>query len=417
MKSYIHGAVFSVLSLLLAIPSAPVQAASKAEVEEQFQSWLKADLWPQAEKSGVSRKVFDAATADLKLDWDLPDLVPPGSAPPKDRSQSQAEFSSPGAYFSEKRLQGLAGTGRSLAAKHAGTLRRIEATYGVPGSVIVAIWGRESGFGQAKLPHPAIEVLATKAFMSTRKDLFTRELISALHIVEGGDIAASRMMGSWAGALGQPQFLPTSYLKYAVDFDGDGHRDIWNSVPDSLASIANYLAKSGWQRGRDWGFEVSIPAGVSCAQEGPDKAQPLSKWAATGIKRISGKAFPKAELGERTMMLMPAGTHGPEFLVSPNFYVIKEYNNSDLYALFIGNLADRIAHGSGAFAGAWGDVGKMLRSDVLAMQKALVAKGYDVGTVDGLPGFKTRRSLGDWQQKSGMAPTCYPDSSLKAKLR
>ncbi|WP_246735768.1 lytic murein transglycosylase [Agrobacterium sp. a22-2] len=399
------------------MPSASVHAASKAEVEGQFRSWLNADLWPQAEKSGVSRKVFDAATADLSLNWDLPDLVSPGSAPPKDRSQSQAEFSSPGAYFSEKRLQGLAGTGRSLAAKHAGTLRRIEATYGVPGSVIVAIWGRESGFGQAKLPHPAIEVLATKAFMSTRKDLFTRELISALHIVEGGDIAASKMMGSWAGALGQPQFLPTSYLKYAVDFDGDGHRDIWNSVPDSLASIANYLAKSGWQRGRDWGFEVSIPAGVSCTQEGPDKAQPLSKWAATGIKRISGKAFPKAELGERTMMLMPAGTHGPEFLVSPNFYVIKEYNNSDLYALFIGNLADRIAHGGGAFAGPWGDVGKMLRSDVLAMQKALVAKGYDVGTVDGLPGFKTRRSLGDWQQKSGMAPTCYPDASLKAKLR
>lgn len=417
MKSYIHGAAFLALSLLLAIPFAPVHAASKAEVEGQFRSWLKVDLWPQAEKSGVSRQVFDAATADLKLNWDLPDLVPPGSAPPKDRSQSQAEFSSPGAYFSEKRLQGLAGTGRSLAAKHAGTLRRIEATYGVPGSVIVAIWGRESGFGQAKLPHPAIEVLATKAFMSTRKDLFTRELISALHIVEGGDIAASRMMGSWAGALGQPQFLPTSYLKYAVDFDGDGHRDIWNSVPDSLASIANYLAKSGWQKGRDWGFEVSIPAGVSCAQEGPDKAQPLSKWAATGIKRISGKAFPKAELGERTMMLVPAGTHGPEFLVSPNFYVIKEYNNSDLYALFIGNLADRIAHGGGAFAGPWGDVGKMLRSDVLAMQKALVTKGYDVGTVDGLPGFKTRRSLGDWQQKSGMAPTCYPDASLKAKLR
>lgn len=416
-KRSIRGILALALSACLSWGAPAFAAPSKAAVEQQFQAWLANDLWPEAKGAGISRAAFDKAVSGLRLNWDLPDLVPPGSAAPKDRKQSQAEFSSPGAYFSEKRLQGLAATGRSLADRHASTLRKVEATYGVPGPIIVAIWGRESGFGGAKLPYSAVEVLATKAFMSTRKDLFRRELISALHIIEGGDIGAGQMMGSWAGALGQPQFMPTSFLKYAVDFDGDGHRDIWNSVPDSLASIANYLKKSGWQTGRDWGFEVNIPDGVSCAQEGPDRAKPLSEWSTQGITRISGKAFPSKELSASTMMLVPAGTHGPEFLVSPNFYVLKEYNNSDLYALFIGNLADRIAYGSGAFKGPWGDVGKMLRSDVLAMQKALVAKGYDVGNVDGLPGFKTRRALGDWQQKNGLAPTCFPDAALKSRLR
>jgi lytic murein transglycosylase len=353
----------------------------------------------------------------VTLNWDLPDLVPPGSAPKKEQAQSQAEFSSPGAYFSEKRLQGLAATGSRLAKTHAATLRKIEQRFGVPGEIVVAIWGRESGFGSAKIPYSAVDVLATKAFMSTRKDMFRKELIAALHIVDGGDRAAGELKGSWAGALGQPQFMPTSFLQFAVDFDGDGVRDIWGSVPDSLASIANYLAKKGWQAGRGWGYEVKIPAGVSCAQEGPDLQKPISAWASSGIARISGKGFPSGEAKAAGMMLVPAGTHGPEFIVTPNFYVLKEYNNSDLYALFIGNLADRIAYGSGAFRGAWGDVGKMLRSDVLAMQKALVAKGYDVGKVDGLPGYKTRRSLGDWQEKSGLEPTCYPDASLKSKLR
>jgi lytic murein transglycosylase len=253
--------------------------------------------------------------------------------------------------------------------------------------------------------------------MSTRKELFTKELIDALRILQNNDIDKDAMVSSSAGALGQPQFMPSSFLKYAVDADGDGHRNIWTSVPDSLASMANFLAQKGWERGRDWGFEVTIPANVSCAQEGPDLAKPMSAWAATGIRRIGGKAFPKADLSASTMMMVPAGTHGPEFLVTPNFYVIKEYNNSDLYALFIGNLADRIAYGASGFSAPWGNVGHMLRSDVQTMQNSLVAKGYDVGKADGLAGYKTRRSLGQWQTKAGLTPTCYPDESLKAKLR
>jgi len=405
------------LMIALALVSFPAHAASKAEVEAMFRAWIDNDLWPAARKTGVSEKTFRAAMEGVTLNWDLPDLVPPGSKPKKEQAQSQAEFSAPGAYFSEKRLQSLAARGSSLARAHASTLRKVEQRFGVPGEIVLAVWGRESGFGSAKIPYSAVEVLATKAFMSTRKDLFRKELIAALHIVDGGDRTVGQLRGSWAGALGQPQFMPMSFLQYAVDFDGDGVRDIWDSVPDTLASIANYLVKKGWQPGRGWGYEVSIPDGVSCAQEGPDLAKPISAWASSGIARISGKAFPAGEAKASGMMLVPAGTHGPEFIVTPNFYVLKEYNNSDLYALFLGNLADRIAYGSGPFRGAWGDVGRMLRSDVLAMQKALVAKGYDVGKVDGLPGYKTRRSLGDWQAKNGLAPTCFPDASLKAKLR
>lgn len=405
----------SLIALTLPLPA--LAAPSKAEVEQQFRQWLSREITPEAKKAGVSASTIDAALKGVVLKWDLPDLVPPGTTPPKEQDQSQAEFSSPGAYFSEQRMQGLTATGRSLAQTHAATLRRVEQTYGVPGSIILAIWGRESGYGRAKLPYAALDVLATKAFMSTRKEMFRNELIDALRIIQHGDITPERMRGSWAGALGQPQFMPSSYAKYAVDFDGDGKADIWDSVPDTLASIAHYLVLKGWQRERDWGFEVSIPAQVSCAQEGPDLAKPISQWASLGISRVSGKGFPAHEAKVDGMMLVPAGRHGPEFIVTPNFYVLKEYNNSDLYALFIGNLSDRIAAGAGPFQAGWKPVGKMLRSDVLAMQKSLQAKGYDVGKADGLAGFKTRRSLGDWQAKSGMVPTCFPDESLKARLR
>ena len=410
-------AIISAFSASTALAQTVPTGAVAAKYNSEFNAWLKKEIWPEARKAGVSQATLDATLTGLSINWKLPDVIVPGQKPPTEQAQSQAEFSSPGAYFSEQRLQGLAATGRSLAATHAATLKGIEATYGVPGNIVVAVWGRESGFGRAKLPNSVIDVLATKAYASTRKDMFRVELIDALKIVESGDIPASKMMGSWAGALGQPQFMPSSYLKYAVDFDGDGHRDIWNSVPDALASIANYLSKRGWQRNRDWGFEVSIPDDVSCAQEGPDLARPVANWAKLGITRISGKAFPGNDMTADGMMLVPAGRHGPEFVVTPNFYVIKEYNNSDLYALFIGNLADRIAFGAGAFQAEWGNVGFMLRSDVLAMQKALVAKGYDVGKADGLAGFKTRRSLGDWQAKNLIKPTCFPDASLKAKLR
>ena len=402
---------------LLLCFTTPLQAASRTDTEKMFHTWLQKDLWPDAKSKGVAKSTFGQALSGINLNWDLPDLVPPGTKPPTKRKQSQAEFRSPGAYFNQKRLQRLADYGSGLSKKWSNTLARIEKRYGVPGRIIVAIWGKETSYGRAKLTNSALRVLATKAFMSTRKDLFRRELLAALQILQKGYIKKGAMRSSWAGAMGQPQFMPSVYLKYAVDFDGDGRKDIWNSVPDALASIANYLAKSGWQQGRDWGYEASMSSQVFCRQEGPDRARAISEWVAQGIGRINGKSFPGNELQAKGMMLVPAGIYGPKFIVTPNFYVLKEYNNSDLYALYIGNLADRMAYGSGPFKGQWGAVGGLLRSDVAKMQRRLEQEGYDVGGADGLPGYKTRRSIGEWQRKKGIKASCFPTSGLVSKLR
>ncbi|RUY76023.1 lytic murein transglycosylase, partial [Mesorhizobium sp. M7A.F.Ca.CA.001.10.2.1] len=233
--------------------------ASAAKIDDQFRAWLQNDLWPQAKSQGISKTTFDAAFDGIKPNLKLPDLVKPGEKATTPRKQHQAEFGSPGAYFAEKTVRAVTAGGRAREATNARTLASIEKRYGVPGEVLLAIWGRETGFGAAKVPYDAFEVLGTKAFMSTRKDFFRTELLAALEIVERGLAPVGAMKSSWAGALGQPQFMPTSFLKHAVDFDGDGRADIWNSTPDVLASIANYLVHYGWVKGRGWGFEVTVP--------------------------------------------------------------------------------------------------------------------------------------------------------------
>ncbi|RWO74554.1 MAG: lytic murein transglycosylase [Mesorhizobium sp.] len=404
--------------LLAALASLFISApASAAPIDDQFRAWLQNDLWPQARAKGISKTTFDAAFDGIKPNLKLPDLVKPGDKATTPRKQHQAEFGSPGAYFAEKTVRAVTAGGRAREATNARTLASIEKRYGVPGEVLLAIWGRETGFGAAKIPYDAFEVLGTKAFMSTRKDFFRTELLAALEIVERGLAPVGAMKSSWAGALGQPQFMPTSFLKHAVDFDGDGRADIWNSTPDVLASIANYLVHYGWVKGRGWGFEVTVPESVSCSLEGPDQGKKISQWADMGIKRVGGKPFPASELKAEGFLLMPAGRSGPAFIATPNFYVLKQYNTSDLYALFIGHGADRIAHGDGNFAGSWGAVGGLHRSDIAALQRALEAQGYDVGSADGLPGFKTRRSIGTWQAKNGRAATCFPDDGLVAALK
>lgn len=417
LKPPVHPVLF-LLALFAMVTwlGAPAEARS-AKVERQFQDWLQGELWPQAQARGVSKATFQRAFQGVTLNWKLPDLVPPGTKAKTPKKQRQAEFGAPAGYFSEKRMAGLAAGGKSRRKKYARTLAAIEKTYGVPGHIVLAIWARESGYGGAKIPHDAFQVLGTKAFMSTRKDLFLNEVLAALEMAERGDVDARAMKSSWAGALGQPQFLPSSYLRFAVDFDGDGRRDIWNSVPDTLASIANYLASYDWRRGRDWGFEVNLPAGVNCALEGPDQGRRIADWAAAGLNRVSGKAFPAHEAKGEGYLMAPAGRYGPAFVVTPNFYVLKEYNESDLYALFVGHLGDRIAFGSKRFSAGWGKVGTLYRSDVAAMQRALEKKGYDVGGADGLAGFRTRRSIGDWQLKNGLKQTCFPDAALVKALR
>jgi len=378
-----------------------------------FQQWLQG-VWPDAQKAGISRKTFYETTRTLTPDLSLPDLVLPGRP---ERQPDQAEFvQTPADYLKESSLASLAAQGRRLLAEHRATLAKIEQEFGVPPPVVLAIWGRESGFGSARIPHNAMQVLATKAFMATRKDMFRAEILAALQMVERGVPLAS-MRSSWAGALGQPQFLPSSYVKHAVDMDGDGRADIWNSVPDTLGSIANYLAHFGWVKGRDWGFEVTVPESVSCALEGPDRGHRIADWAEMGIARIGGKPFPAHEARAEGFLLMPAGRHGPAFIVTPNFYVLKQYNESDLYALFVGHAADRIAYGDRAFAGKWGAVGGLKRSDVAAMQRGLQRMGHDTGGADGLAGFRTRRSIGEWQQRQGQAPTCFPEPAILGRLK
>ncbi|MEW7007288.1 lytic murein transglycosylase [Lentilitoribacter sp. EG35] len=403
---------FSIFVFLLCF--LPLHAGAQS-LDKQFATWAQTDLKRATKSAGISNRTFKRAMSGVQLDLKLPGLTLPG-AKQKKQKQTQAEFRSPANYFNEKRMQGLASIGNSLLVKHQKTLQRIEQKYGVPAGIILAIWGRESGYGRASIPHSVVRVLATRAFLSDRREFFQKELIAAMKIIQSGDVSAAKMKSSWAGAMGQPQFMPSSYLQFAVDFDGDGKRNIWSSTPDALASIANYLKQSGWQSNRDWGFEVSLPADANCAREGPDMAKPIKSWAQEGILRISGRPFPTLEMSQAGMLILPAGIWGPEFIVTPNFYVIKKYNNSDNYALFIGNLADRIGFGMGSFKTKWANQKVMYRSDIRKIQQRLEMQGYDVGGADGLPGYKTRRSIGDWQQKKRIKQTCFPSQNLLKKM-
>ena len=391
-------------------------AASKDAINTQFHTWLESSLWPTAQDEGIARATFDTALSGVSVNLDLPDLVMPGEKPKPPKVQHQAEFSSPANYFSEMSIASLVSGGQARAKHYDRALSAIEKKYGVPRQYLLAIWGRESGYGAAKITNDAFSLLATNAFMSARKDLFQTELLAALQILQNGYMDRDGMKTSWAGALGQPQFMPSSYLKYAVDFDGDGKRDIWNSVPDTLASIANYLVQYGWEPKRGWGVEVALPDAALCVLEGPDKGQSGQAWANL-VRRADGKEFSGRDLKSENFLVLPAGTNGPAFLATPNFYVIKNYNISDLYVIFIGHVADRIAGGEAGFVTPWKGVDKMLRSDIGAMQKTLQKQGYDVGKADGLPGFKTRRSIGDRQMKNGLNPTCYPGNALGAVLK
>jgi lytic murein transglycosylase len=391
--------------------------AAHADINRQFADWLRNDLWPDASRNGVSANTFNAAFTGISPNLRLPDLVMPGEEARIPQAQHQAEFGQPSAYFAENIVAGIVNGGRQRVQRHAAALQSLEQRFGVPRGILLAVWGRESAFGNASIPHNAIEVLGTKAFMARRKEMYRAEIIAALVMLERGYATVDRMKSSWAGALGQPQFLPTSYLEYAIGFDGSRRADIWGSETDTLASIANYLASHGWVRGRDWGFEVTVPETVSCALEGPDRGRPISEWVSMGVSRIGGRAFPDHELRGQGFLMMPAGRYGPAFIVTPNFYVLKEYNESDLYALFVGHAGDRIMYGDIRFNNSWRNVAGLYRSDIAAMQRGLERFGYDVGGADGLVGFRTRRSIGDWQQRNGRAPTCWPDAELVRALR
>ncbi|MDY8109150.1 lytic murein transglycosylase [Fulvimarina sp. 2208YS6-2-32] len=403
-----------VFALLMVFGPAGASRADQS-LTKDFRTFLETAIWPEAEAQGVSREIFDAAFAGVEPDLDLPDLTLPGETEAVSPINVQAEFKNGSDYLSERALAETVRSGKALLETHAGLLDRIEARYGVPAPVLVAIWGRESAFGNATIPHDAFEVLGTKAWLARRKEMFRTELVAALKIASNGDRAVRDMRSSWAGALGQPQFMPSKFLDYAVDFDGDGKRDIWNSVPDTLGSIANYLKEHGWQPGRDWGFEVTVAKGLSCTLEGPDKGRPISRFVEDGAARVSGRPFPGHELAGTGHLMMPAGRKGPAFIATPNFYVIKAYNNSDLYALFVGHVADRMI-GAGPLVAPFASTDGLTRGDVAAVQAALVDKGFDVGGIDGLAGFKTRRAIGAVEAELGLAETCWPSRDLVEAL-
>jgi lytic murein transglycosylase len=397
----------------------------KRAVEKGFAAWLEA-LWPDAQAAGVSRKTFEAQLKGIKLDWSLPQIVPPDPAYPegpalpaalKPKPRHQAEFDIPELYFGKGALNSLAGTGRSKYRQLGETLGAIQQTYGVPASVIVAIWGRETGFGAATLPYDAISAIATQGFMGRRPEVFRQEVIAALKILEEGHATRAKMRSSWAGAMGYTQFLPSDFDKYAVDFDGDGRRDIWNSVPDALASTGNSLHSQGWDGRQTWAYEVVLPKGFDCTEQGPDKARPIAEWVKLGVKRVKDRAFPEDRLGDAAFLVLPAGLKGPAFLATNNFSVLKLYNNSDVYAIFVGHVADMIAANAPvAFAGSWQPVERLPRDRIQRFQEVLVAKGHDVGKVDGLAGFKTRRSIGLEEQKLGLPLSCYPNKAVVDKV-
>ncbi len=403
------GACLRVLAACIAMLALPLAPASADGV---FKAFLES-IWPEAQKAGVSRRTFDAAIKGLEPDTSLPDLVLPGRETPT--MKGQAEFTrAPGEYLNAAYLARLAEKGKALGIQYKSALDRIEKTYGVDRYSVLAIWGRETAFGNYKLPHDAIRVLATQAYMGRRKDLFRQEFVLALKMLEDG-IPRSRMRSSWAGAIGQTQFLPSEFYQHARDHDKDGIVDLFDSVPDALASAARQLQAKGWVRGRTWGYEVEIPASSNCSLEGPPGARPVRDWMALGYRRVAGRKFPSEVLSDQAYLMSPAGAYGPSFLVLENFQVIRRYNTSDLYATFVGNLADRIA-GGGDFVTPWQDIGPQRTRIIRGVQTGLQKVGYAIDKVDGFIGSGTRREAGQYQVRNGLKVDCWPTQGLLEHL-
>src|ERR1700682_5942262 len=289
-----------------------------------------ASLWPEAQAAGVSRATFDAETSGLEPDYKLPDLILPGR--PATGAPSQAEFVQvPADYLKEASIARLAAEGQRLMQKHRAALAAIEARFGVPATIVLAIWGRETDYGRYTLPYDGLRVLATQAYVGRRKEQYRSEFILALKIIGDGEVARKDMRSSWAGATGLTQFLPSEFYKHAVDFDGDGRRDIWNSVPDALASAAQQLVNKGWQPGLRWTYEVRAPANADCTIGVPEVTKSIGDWLREGFVPVRGEKLKPDEVAQPASLLQPEGIYGPAFLTTKNYFVIKEYNFSDLY--------------------------------------------------------------------------------------
>jgi lytic murein transglycosylase len=378
-----------------------------------FKSWLES-LWPQAQALGISRATFAAATRDLEPDLSLPELVIPGR--PEHAGPGQPEFVlTPADYLKESTIESLAAQGRKVYEQYRSQLGAIEHEFGVSAAVVLAIFGRETDYGRAHDAHDAIRVLATQAYYGKRAEKFRGEFLLALKMLDDGVIKRAEVKSSWAGAMGLTQLLPSEYYKYAVDFDGDGKADIWHSVPDSLASAAKQLVDKGWQRDLRWAYEVHAPADVDCTIGVPENTRPLGEWLKSGFVLAYGRVLSAPERAEEASLLQPAGLYGPAFLATKNYFVIKEYNFSDLYVLFVGHLSDRIAEPR-PFETPWGKVAQLPTRDLVRMQEILTARGLYHDKIDGKAGMKTRSALGDYQKKNNLKVDCWPTAALLAHM-
>src|SRR5947207_1882029 len=369
-----------------------------------------ASLWPEAQAAGVSRATFDAETKGLEPDYKLPELILPGR--PATGAPSQAEFVQvPADYIKEAAIARLAAEGQRLMQKYRDALNAIEARFGVPATVVLAIWGRETDFGRYTLPYDAVRVMATQAYVGRRKDQYRNEFILALKILGEGDVTRKDMRSSWAGATGLTQFLPSEFYKHGVDLDGDGHVNIWTSVPDALASAAQQLVHKGWQSGLRWAYEVKAPANADCTEGVAEVTRPIGDWLRLGFVPVRGRKLSAAEQAQPASLLQPEGIYGPAFLTTKNYFVIKEYNFSDLYVLFVGHLADRM-QSQQPFETPWSASAQLRTADVEAMQRALTRLGLYGDKVDGKAGMKTRAALGAYQKSAGLKVDCWPSEAV-----
>jgi lytic murein transglycosylase len=396
-------AVLMAAVMTLGVPH-PARAADAA-----FTQFI-ASLWPEAQAAGVLRATFDAETRGLEPDYKLPDLILPGR--PATGAPSQAEFVQvPADYVKEASIIRLAAEGQKLMQKHRTALTAIEARFGVPATIMLAIWGRETDYGRYTLPYDGLRVLATQAYVGRRKDQYRTEFILALKIIGEGNVTRKDLRSSWAGATGLTQFLPSEFYKHGVDFDGDGRRDIWNSVPDALASAAQQLVNKGWQPGLRWAYEVRAPANADCTIGVPEVTKPIGDWLRAGFVPVRGQKLSATELAQPASLLQPEGIYGPAFLTTKNYFVIKEYNFSDLYVLFVGHLSDRMTSPQ-PFATPWSASTQLRTASIEAMQRHLTRIGLYGDKVDGKAGMKTRAALGAYQKSAGLKVDCWPSEAV-----
>jgi peptidoglycan lytic transglycosylase B len=364
-----------------------------------------AQLWPAAARRGVSRAVYRRYTAGLMPDLRIMDLL-----------DSQPEFTkSIWDYLDLLVTDARIAKGRALIAKYRASFDAVERAYGVSPTIIAAIWGVETDYGALDGNRSVLRSTATLACIGRRQRYFRGEFLATMEILQHGDIAPDRLVGSWAGAFGPTQFMPTAFLRYAVDFDHDGRRDVVDSMPDIIASTANNLKRDGWIPGETWGYEVVVPATFDFLLADKRKVMRIRDWEQLGLARPGGKPFPHPD--EDAFLLVPAGIQGPGFLMLHNFRVIMRYNPAEAYALAIGHLADRLA-GGGPFVQRWPRYEPVLsRAQRLELQELLAAHGYDIGEPDGRLGARTREAIRRFQARIGRVPDGFASAGLLDRLR